>query len=246
MTKPPEIGTDRWAQEVFSTPPVRDPRGRSRPTQRYLVLAHDRPEVLVGEGGNEANARTLLTAAVIAGAVRRFKFQPFRLHPAEFGLDATPDILFESSEKKRYVVEVKSKKYLTTKVIEKCKRVEEVVNKHSMTYLLWTDSWPLGPATWRLLRKLRRCGTGRVPESAMRAISEAVEAKPLTLKQLQEHGHNHEVLLAAVWHGLVHINLFEEFNHATLVSSDIRTRKFDTTLSARVDAQVWWDQIPRN
>lgn len=243
MTKP-ALGSATWRAEVFASPPARDASGRSRPTQRYVTL--DPNESLsIAEGGNSAIARSILTTSMLAGLVKRFKMEPFSLLEKEHGVDAVPDVLFETADDHLYVVENKAKMYLTEGKIEKCAAVERVVNNAGLTYLLWTDAWPLGPSVWRLQREMRRLGTSAVPEERITALVEAVSRAPLCISQLRAVGLYREHVLAAVWRGLVHMDFFSEMSDQTLITNDVRSRGFDSALHASVDSHRWWRRLRR-
>lgn len=253
MSRPPTFGSPRWVDLVFESGPSRDPRGRSRATQRYVTLHPGcraplgRGEPLVAEGGSESISRSLLTTMILAGFVKRFKLQPFRMHPAEFGgLDAYPDILFECADSRLYVVEAKSMRFLTNARLEKCRSVERHVNASEMRYLLWTDAWPLSPMVWQLLRNVRRLGTSEVDPRSIEELVNEIAKGSKTVAELRSLGHYTDALRCATWRGLVHFNLFKEFNDDTLVSCNVGDRHFGSLLSARVDAQSWWDTVPRS
>jgi hypothetical protein len=239
-----KLGTAAWRQWVFSSGPARDPRGRSRPTQRYVVLDDDGSSS-VAEGGNTAIARAILTTAVHAGQVVKAKLEPFSLTVAEHGVAATPDVLFEAADGRLFVPETKSSKYLTEAKLERLRHVEEVINKAGMTYLFWTDAWPLTPAVWRLLRETRRCGTSAVDEQELRRLADTIQDGPRTVRELREAGLYREIVLAGVWRGQAHINLFADLKDETVVSTDSAARDFESILSAPVDAHSWWRGLQR-
>lgn len=232
-----DLGSREWRENTFSGPPARDPRGRSRPTQRYLVKRPDgRTEV--SEGGNEATARTILMVAENAGIVTRYKFQPF------FVGREVPDILFELADGRTFVVEVKSARFLTTERVQKCLSLERSIRKGGMQYLLWTDEWPLGRATTNRARQLRRYGTSRFAHEETASLTKAIATGALTVGALRSRGIYSDVIHFCAWHGFVHFNMFEEFTDETVVGADVSLNQFRTILSARVASQSWWHSLP--
>ena len=125
------IGSPDWIEHVRTTPPVRDPRGRSRPTQRWNphVEALERESGL--EGGNELTCALLLEILHAAGLVTWFKEQPFKLNQESHGVDATPDFMFQWKNGALYVPEVKSARFVTSEVEAECAAISAVLAKGS-------------------------------------------------------------------------------------------------------------------
>ena len=238
------LGSSCWRAEVFDSPAARDPGGRSRPTQRYIALDQS-DSVSVAEGGNTAITRSILTTCLLAGLIKRFKLEPFALNKDLHGVDAIPDAIFETVDDRLYVVENKAKLYLNEAKVEKCLAVEKIVNAAGLTYLLWTDAWPLSPAVWRLQREMRRLGTAAIAEERIVAVGQAVEQAPLRMDQLRTLGIYREHILSAVWQGAAHLDLFSELTDETLVSNDPQSRGLASTLHASVAAHRWWRGLAR-
>lgn len=64
------MGSRSWVTEVFNSPPAREVKGRSRPTQRY-VARDDAGQISYAEGGNTAVARGGPSPLVASGRQRR-------------------------------------------------------------------------------------------------------------------------------------------------------------------------------
>ena len=201
--------------------------------------------VSVAEGGSAAVARTLLTAAILAGLVKRIKLEPFELLESDHGVHATPDILFERADGRVFVVEAKSDRFLTDEKLEKCRTVEKVVNATGMTYLFWTDRWPLSPAVWQLMRELRKCGTSSVPEDRIREIAERLATRPMAMTELRQLGLYRDYVLAAAWRGSAHFDLFAPLTDATVVSNDAKDRGMDQIFTAPVDTKTFRRSLTR-
>lgn len=242
MSKRNPLGSREWLERVFASGPTRDPNGRSRPTQRYLTNGTD-DSVLVAEGGNTATARSLLTTMQNAGLVRRMKLEPFDLNRADHGVDATPDIVFEAHDGRVYVVETKASKFLTEEKLAKQRHVESVLTQSGMTYLFWTDVWPLSSVVWRQIRELRRLGTSDVPFDRILAVAQTVAEGPTTMEELRQAGLYRQYVLAAVWAGQAHLDLFSPLSAQSAVSADPRQRRFDSVLTAPVAAYDWWTSL---
>jgi len=236
------LGSRNWLEQVFQSAPARDPQGRSRPTQRYLAQGGDFT-VTVAEGGNSAIARSLLATMKNAGVVKRWKLEPFPLNNADHGIVATPDILFETQDGRSFVVETKASKYLTDEKLEKQRRVERVITQSGMTFLLWTDRWPLSSVAWRHLREMRRLGSCDIPYDRIFAVAQSVAETPMSMETLRKEGMYRSHVLAAVWAGLAHCNLFSPLCDQTLITASLKDRGFETLLHAPVEAYGWWNTL---
>ncbi len=197
----------------------------------------------VAEGGNAATARSLLNTMRKAGLVKRLKLEPFDLNRVDHGVDATPDILFQFHDGRVFVVEVKASKYLTDEKLSKLRHVEAAVKSAGMTYLLWTDVWPLSSVVWRQIRELRRLGSSDVPYDRILEVAERVIDSPKTMHDLRKMGFYRQFVLAAVWEGRAHVDLFSPITDSTIVSSNPAYRRFEALLSAPVGGHSWFTSL---
>jgi len=239
------LGSDKWIEQVFSEGPARSVQGRSRPTQRYLTTDH-RGQIVIAEGGAASIARSLLEAMQNVGIVKRFKLEPFTLTREEHGVDGTPDSLFQTVNGETFVIEVKSSRFLTAEKIEKCIQVQAALANSGMNYLLWTDTSPLPPALWGLLREMRRLGYSAVPRESIEKVIQAISEKPMTVEELRQNGIYRDPILAASWHGVAHFNLDREFGDKTMVCNDVNARQFSRFLKSTIKTHVWWSGLPQS
>jgi hypothetical protein len=179
-----------------------------------------------------------------AGLVRRWKLEPFSLTRAEHGIEAVPDALFELHDHRVFVLENKAARFLTDAKEDKARHVERVINGAGLTYLFWTDAWPLTPTVWRQVKETRRCGAANIGNEQLLAVAAAVMDEVLDLKALRVRGLYRPIVLASVWLGLTHLTLFSPITEETLVSSNPLARGFDLVLHAPVAAQRWWTCQP--
>lgn len=235
------MGSKPWVDSAFASAPARNVKGRSRPTQRFVCTVDDQPSY--AEGGNAAVARNLLHTMRHAGEVSRFKLEPFKLEDGE--LVTVPDLMFQTKDSKVYVVEVKSYRYLTQETLEKCLETQRVVNATGMKYLLWTDNSPLNRACWNLTRRIRMMGHAAIPQSELDYAVELVKAQKLTMNQLLDLGVYEHVVMATIWYGRLHANLFAPIAGDSFVSNSVADRRFDRALKADVDAQILWQSMKR-
>ena len=237
------LGSKKWIEKVFSEGAARNVQGRSRPTQRYFS-SDRRGHAVIAEGGGASISRSLLEAMQNTGVVTRFKLEPFTLTRKDHGIDATPDILFQTSSGETYVVEVKSSKFLTAEKIEKCLQVEMSLRGSGMTYLLWTDTSPLSPVLWGLLREMRRLAFCDISQAEIQKVIDAISDTPRTLVELRQLGIYREQILAAMWHGVAHFSLHSALVDKTMVNKDVSTRQFPRFLKSVIKNHEWWNNLP--
>ena len=243
MNKTTDIGSPAWVEHVFKSADAREVWGLSRPTQRYGI-GNENGRPIYAEGGNEACARALMILGTTTGQVLRWKFQPFSLEEKLHGVRATPDLMFETADRKIYVAEPRSSRYLTSKKLEATRAVERVLNETGrLKYLFWTDAWPLSPPTTRLMHELRRCGTSAVPTRAIEALGDLLQQGPKTFFELRTSGFVRDIVMSAVWRGKAHIDLFKTVVDSTVVNANPAQRQFERTLIAPVRAQSIWQEM---
>jgi hypothetical protein len=239
------FGSESWLEKVFSGSDAREVWGRSRPTQRYAIAGMNGKPVYA-EGGNESTARALMVMGKNSGTVKRWKFQPFNMTAAEFGVEAVPDLIFQLYDERAFVVEARSARFQTPEKLRKAQQVEAAINATgTLKYLYWTDAWPLTPSTTSLVREMRRCGTSDIPKHLIAQLQELLESGPKTLFELREMVCFRDVVMAAVWHGKAHLDMFSPVTDLTLVTPTPETRRFQELLHLGAAAQTWWSSLAR-
>ena len=130
----------RFFENAFATEPVREVKGKSRPTQRFSQKNPlENLKQIWAEGGNEHTAVLLLIHLEVLGIVRRFKLQPFNISDLDETLEGVPDILVEMKNGRFYVIEAKARRYITVEVNEKLNQIDECMKSLGIDYLLWND-----------------------------------------------------------------------------------------------------------
>jgi hypothetical protein len=242
MMKKNLFGSEAWIEDVFSDGNSRNVAGRSRPTQRYGISVAN--NINYAEGGNESTARIWMQLGQNTRKIGRWKVQPFGLTKESHGVEAYPDLIFETTEKATYVVEVRSARFQTQEKLDKAMAIESAINATgTMKYLYWTDAWPLHSSATALARELRRCGTSEVPHQKLYALQEMVKSRPYSFQELRKLNFFRDDVMAGVWQGFAHINLFALPTDETMVTSSERNRGFKEVLSAPVGAQTWWNSL---
>jgi hypothetical protein len=239
----PTIGTDDWIQFVRSTPPVRNPIGRSRPTEQFFPYSEALKRNMGIEGGNELTGMLLLEALHAAGLVRWFKEQPFELNEPEHGIEATPDFIFEWCDGKRFVAETKSSAYVTADVLDRTARLTALLGKVEIDYLLWTDKIHLRKPLWTNVRRIWSERGAYYSTEEVEIVMKAICDGPRTLGYLVEHGANSDTALHLAGKGRAHFNLTEHWNARTIISDRPEKSHYGLHLGAKHDPEAWWNSL---
>jgi hypothetical protein len=237
------LGSDAWVEAVYKSGPSRSSEGRSRPTQRYFGAPNPGLEACVLEGRNEYVAYLLLCVLRNLKIVSRFKEQPFRLDKERHGVLAFPDFMFDLVDGRRYVLEVKSNRYIDEDEMKQMEAVNAAFKDTSITYLLWTDKWPLHRPVISATNHMRRAYQQDYPLVRLLAIRDAVQQQPKTLKELRNlsDGRHFDEVLAAAYRGLVFFNFFQSIDDQTQVFSEPDSRLLNVLLHTKVQGMHGWD-----
>lgn len=238
------FGTPKWKTHVRETPPVRDPRGRSRPTHRFSPYCEALQRNVGIEGGNELTCFLLLEILHAAGLIRWFKEQPFALTKEQHGIEATPDFIFEWMDGRLYVPEVKSAKFVTSDVEDKTAQLAAFMAKEDITYVLWTDKKHLHKRLWHNVRAVRRAGIGFFSPADVERVRATVRDGPKTLQQLIDGGVDSDLVLNQIRAGAMHFNLLEKRNAKTIITPCAEPALYADLLSSRPDPESWWNALP--
>lgn len=238
----PQIGSSGWREAIFEQGPARDPTGRSRPTQRFHLarVGATSDGQSIAEGGAASVAHLVLETMRLAGIVKRFKAEPFKLTKIEHGIDAIPDILVELCDGRLFVIEAKSSRFLTHERMSKASAMEVFFRQYDLCYLLWTDRYPLTPNVTNLMRELKRSANIVHDDRILHGISETLANGPQTILQLRQRGIYRTQLLAAIWNGIAHADINAPFIDSTSVHTDPTRRNFDRWLASRPSGHLWW------
>lgn len=238
------FGSPAWIDYVYSSPPARDPRGRSRPTQRSSPHSDALGRSVGIEGGNELTACLLLEIWVACGLVRRFKEQPFALDAALYGKGAIPDFIFEWRDGTHVVAEVKSSAFYTAEKIQAAERLSNFLTEHGLRYVVWQTNAHLTRRAWHNVRQVRGA-KHLVPEPhALERLLSDLNGTSMTYQQLIANGHDTELIRHAVWTGKAHFNLLEKMNVSTEISATANAGHYAALIGARPDPNEWWNSLP--
>lgn len=241
---PHELGSKAWLEYVYASPPARDPRGRSRPTQRASPNSPTLKRSVGIEGGNELTAYLLLELLHACGLVRRFKEQPFELDPDRYGSAAIPDFIFEWYDGTPVVAEVKSSAFYTADKERVANELAGLLNAHSLRYVVWTTREHLTRVLWHNVRQIYRRRQLVTERGELERLAIDLGPSCRTLGQLIDLGHDQDTILHAVCTGRAHLNLLEKRDVSSKLYRLADAANYAALVGARPDPNSWWNALP--
>lgn len=241
---PHELGGKAWLEYVYASPPARDPRGRSRPTQRASPYSPTLQRSVGIEGGNELTAYLLLELLHACGLVRRFKEQPFELDRDRYSSAAIPDFIFEWYDGTPVVAEVKSSTFYTADKERVAKELADLLGSYKLSYVVWTTREHLTQTVWHNVRQIYRRRQHVAENDELERLETDLSKSSLTLGQLIDRGHDQDTILHAVCIGRAHFNLLEKRNVASKLYRVANAANYATLIGARPDPNSWWNALP--
>ena len=235
------LGTPEWVEEVFSTPPVRDTKGRSKHTQHHDVPSLDRTTFNPAEG-YEYVPVIMLDLLLEWKKISRWKAQPFKTDVEQFGSSIFPDFLVEIADTKEVViVEMKSAKYLTRQKQRELETIRSDFHEAGLRYIVWTDRHPLcHPLRHHLVRM-------RIAESDEEHIDGLVkwvrETPHPTFSGLYDAGYGINDLYAATWKKRVFFAITKLLTEMSLISLSPVEDIDAMFLGSGVRADSWWHDL---
>lgn len=183
-----------WLEHVFATPPVRKIKGRSKWTHRHALWLFHLNRLGYVESRNELFGALALEYLAKTGVIRRYKEQPFTTSD-EFGKSTTetqetcnasqhytPDFFAESPTGEKFVIEVKSARFISRSDEEDFERWKQVFGEFGFKYLLWTDKTPLCPPLRQNLLRMRRAAVDHFESDEVDRFMDLLKTKgPLPL-----------------------------------------------------------------
>jgi len=237
------LGSAEWLRHVRGTPPVRDPRGRSRPTSQFSPYSKHLGRNVGIEGGNELTAFLLMEALHAGRMIRWFKEQPFELNETDHGLKAIPDFMFEWHDGTKYVVEVKAAAFITSTEQAKLNRLTALFESIGIKYVLWTDKEQLCKPLWTNVRSLWKERDTYHEPSVISDLSERLAKGPVRLDALVRAGIDPDAVLHVAARGHASFNLTSRWSVATTITREPHESDYHNFLGARHDPERWWNTL---
>lgn len=237
------LGSPEWLHHVFSTPPVRGLKGRSKRTRSHDFPSAHMGRPIIVEGRNEECAAAVLEYLCTLGFIRRFKEQPFRADLDEFDNEIVPDFLVEATDGQLYIVEVKTARFITVQAQHVFQRSRTKFAEHGISYLVWSDRTPLNYSLRRSIHEAKRLVKLVDEEELLELRSHVVARTSVSVKDLYQDGFDWGAIYAATWKGYVHFRLLDEFTFSTVISSHPLLDLRAIFLGASQPSGAWWSSL---
>jgi hypothetical protein len=254
-TEPPSFGSQAWANNVFKSPPARVVKGRTKWTHRHAPWVVHLNRLAYVESRGELIGLLALEYLQRRGHLKRFKEQPFTT-PLELwkdGLEAilkkgskeyTPDFMAEDPSRVKYVIEIKTKRYITRAMEQGFDLWREKFAEYGMKYLLWTDLNPLSLHLRQNLLRLRRASAENIePDDTSRLMDVLRSKGPLPVSVLHAQDLDLDLIAHAVWGCHVYLPLLEPISEKTLITLAPTEDLAAILFSKAPDLDAWWNSL---
>lgn len=255
----PEIettfGSNAWLSDVFKSPPARTIKGRTKWTHRHAAWVAYLNRLAWLESRGELIGLLALEYLQKQGHVKRFKEQPFRtpLELWEEGLDAltnkgskeyTPDFLAEDSLGTRYVIEIKTARYVSRAMEQGFELWRDKFAEHDMKYLVWTDRAPLSVHLRQNLLRLRRASAEYIEREELSRLTDMLTRKgPQPVWALHAKDLDLDLIAYAAWSGQVYLPLLEPISAQTLITLTPTEDLAAILFVKEPDLDAWWNSL---
>lgn len=249
------FGSIAWVSDVFASPPARVVKGRTRWTHRHAAWVAYLNRLAYVESRGELIGLLALEYLQKQGYLRRFKEQPFTTPLAlwEEGLEAlsnkgskeyTPDFLAEDPLGNKYVIEIKTARYVTRSMEQGFELWREKFAKHDLKYLLWTDRDPLSRHLRQNLLRLRRASAEYIEREEISRLMDVLTSKgPLPVRALHAQNLDLDMIAHAAWSGRVYLPLLEPITEQTLITLKATEDLAATLFAKEPDIDAWWNSL---
>jgi hypothetical protein len=241
----------RWLDGVFNSPPVREVKGRSRPTQRFAYQDDEGGVIHYQEGGNEQTASILFRYWKRLGIVRRYKPQPFNVNDLSPGINAVPDFLVELTDRRIFVIEVKARRFLSPDVLASLEVIQDALCEQGLPYRVWTDKDPEGKtnklnrAVWGNARVILRGFAIPLEAGSKAEIPELIAKGDCVVGDLlAADACGWDQLISALARGVFFINIQDEINENSKVHASIPTSQWKHFFEEGDAFETWWGGLP--
>jgi hypothetical protein len=246
MSKEPPFGSDEWKEWVFSNPPARALKGRSKPTQYHQIWSNAAAGLVGAQGRNEAIALLALEYLHTLGQIRRIKEQPFKTPAETFGSEIVPDYLAElQSDGSLVVVEVKTDRFLTRIKDAELELYASKFADLNIKYYVWTDKQPLSRHVRVNLMAMRRA-SAIVSHDEQHALSKLLTSAPSrSVSTILSAGYDLDCIFATAWRGLIHFDLTKDLNPTAVISHQFARSNTALFLGGKPSGNLWWNSLQK-
>lgn len=251
----PPFGSAEWQARVESSPPVRKIKSRTTHTHRHAPWLISRNRLSYVESRNELIGLLALEYLEMRGLLSFYKEQPFTT-PKELWEEGianltdrkkheyTPDFFARSPDGERFVIEVKSARFVSRDMEASIERWKEIFAEYGLKYLLWTDRTPLvGDLRHNLLR-LRRAAVQQYERDEVSRLVQILQEKgPLPVWALYNLDIDLDLISYATWLGKTHFPLQGILSGNTQISLETADDLAQHLLGIEPDMYCWWNRL---
>jgi len=238
------LGSPSWAKQMFSDPPARVVKGRKKWTHRHAPWVDQLGRLAYVESRNELIGLLALQYLSNIKAIRLFKEQPFTASEQQVGQEYTPDFAAQSLDRRIFVQEVKTERFITREMERKHETLKERFAEYRMTFLVWTDLDPLTrPLRHNLLRLRRAAAEFIEPDETARLVETLREKGPMPLWALYNLDLDIDLIANAAWWGKVFLPLRTDIGAAALISLQSQEDLASVLFGTEPDIHGFWNSL---
>lgn len=238
------FGSPAWAKQMFSDPPARIVKGRMKWTHRHAPLVDQLGRLAFVESRNELIGLLALQYLNNIKAIRLFKEQPFTASEQQVGQEYTPDFAAQSLDRRLFVHEIKTERYISREMERKHETLKERFAEYGMAFLVWTDLNPLTcPLRHNLLRLRRASAEFIEPDETARLIATLQEKGPTPLWALYNLGLDIDLIANAAWRGEVFLPLRSDIGAASQISIHSQEDLVSVLFGTEPDIHKFWNSL---
>jgi len=243
-----KMGTEEWAQAIFSSNPARELKGPSRRTQLHTYDSKHLGMIRV-QGRNEYCSSLAIEYLMELGYIQQAKAQPFKTSMEEFGREIFPDFLIRVPSLKELrlcVIETKAHRFLSPAKLWELDELGAKFGELNIAYIVWTDATPLSKPVRDHLMHMRMASNADIPQTEIRELLNWVDAQGAraTIGNLPpDSKFDRDTVYAAAWKGLVYLPLTKPLTLDTLISTTEQDNIIGMFLGGSKGADEWWSAL---
>lgn len=238
-----DFGSNKWRNQMFSEPPARKIKSRTRWTHRHASWIETFSRLAYVESRNELIGLLALEYLYRLKHVSRFKEQPFTTVCETFGDEYTPDLSAELLSEKLYVIEVKTARFISRVQEKAFENYRERFAEHGIDFLVWTDADPLVKPLRHNLLRFRRASTLYIEHDEVARLVHQLSNGPMPLWALYNLDLDLDLVCYAAWQGKAYIPLLKDIHQQTLVSNHPTEDLAAGLLGTTPDMHAWWNSL---
>lgn len=250
-----QLGTPEWQADVESSPPVRKIKSRTTHTHRHAPWLINRNRLAYVESRNELIGVLALEYLEMRGLLSFYKEQPFTTPPELWEIaianltdrkshEYTPDFYARSPQGDKFVIEVKSARFVSREMEASLERWKEIFAEYGLKYLLWTDRTPLVGCLRQNLLRLRRAAVQYFEEDEVSRLVDILDTKgPRPVWALYNQDIDLDLIAYATWLGKTHFPLENALCGTTEISIEPSSTLAQHLLGIQPDMHRWWNNL---